>query len=104
MTKYPGNCDRGLVNAILVSNLLHGVVHFLILGVVNKYAVDKAILEGRPRLNGDVLQTAVVQHAAVTIYGVEVVVIGCDGLYAHVGVSDTELHLVDLDRHRAVFL
>ena len=88
--------------AVLVTPLAAAIcVDFLVefgeLVVIQEDALKEAVLEWRPGLNGDVLQAAVIQNAAIPVDGGVNFHVDVDARVDHAGVGDAELELVEDD-------
>ena len=67
MAQDPGDRDGGLGYAVLLAELTENTVQLGQLGIIDKTALEKAFLQRRPCLNGDVVQTTVIERAVVTV-------------------------------------
>ena len=67
MAQDPSDRDRGLGYAVLLAEFTENTVQLGQLGIIDKTSLEQALLQRRPRLNGDVVQTAVIERAVVTV-------------------------------------
>ena len=66
--------------------------------VINKAAVKEAILQGRPGLDGDLIQAAIFQHTVTTCAEL-IIHIHINAGLDHGGMHNTELQLIGANRH-----
>ena len=78
MPEDPGKCHGSLGHRIPVGDLFQCFIQFGELVIVQEAALEEAILQGGPGLDGDLVQPAEVQHAAVPVYA---------GLIVHIHIE-----------------
>ena len=76
-------------------NRVDFLVEFGELFVIQEYALEEAVLEWRPGLNGNIIQAAIIQNAAVPVDGGVDFHVNVDARIDHAGVGDAELKLVE---------
>src|SRR6185295_2516428 len=63
MAQEPGNCNRSIRHALDCCERVDFLVEFEELRVIQEDTFKEAILEWRPGLNSNIIQTAVIQNA-----------------------------------------
>ena len=104
MAQQPGHGDGGVGNVVTRGNLVNGGIELGELVIAEEHALEEAVLEGRPGLNGDVVQAAVVQHGTIAIHRGVKGRVDVDAGGDHGAVGDGKLELVGTDGHRHVLL
>ena len=94
MTENPCNCHSGGVCAVLFADFFKLFVKLLVVRVSDECSAEETELEGRPRLNGDVIETAVVENHSVTVYARVLVHVHVETAVDHSGVGNAELELI----------
>ncbi|CDN44413.1 hypothetical protein BN871_EU_00280 [Paenibacillus sp. P22] len=104
MAQNPGDGDRRVADAVLRRDLVDLLVQLGELVAAEEDAFEESVLERRPRLDRDVMQTAEVEDAAVAVHGRSVLHVDVEALGDHRGVRDAQLQLVGYDRLLYIFL
>ena len=99
MPQDPGKSHGSLGNAVLISQLLQGRVQFGELLVIQEAASKEAVLQRRPGLDGDFVQSAVIQDATISVHAGLVIHVHIDTGLDHGSVHDAELELISAQRH-----
>ena len=95
----PGDGEASLRDAVFGADFVHHLVQLFELRIVDEGALEEAELEGRPGLNRDLFESAVLEDAAVAVDSVVPLHVDRDAVVDHSGVHDAELELVGDDRH-----
>jgi len=94
--QQPGQGDAGAAHAVLPGKLVKAVIQLQKIRIIDEDTLKHAVLKGRPGLDGDIVQPAVVQHAAVAIQRRVFVDVDMDAIGNHAGMRDAELKLVGM--------
>ena len=97
MAQDPSNGDSSVGNAVFFRDLVDLGIQLRLLLAAEEYALEHAVLEGRPRLDGDVIQAAVIQHAAVAVDGEIAVDVDVHAGRHHARMGNGELQLIGHD-------
>lgn len=97
MAQEPRNRNGSICHTLVGCYRIDLLIERGELGIIKENTFKETILEGRPRLNDNILQAAVIQDAPIPVDGTINFHIDVDPRIDHSRISDAELKLIEVD-------